>query len=174
MSTRRAPPPSEGADTPTEGHQPPTTFHLGAATARVTSLPEVTTAIGTPFHDETAPLTTTNPVAVTGLRLLKTLAADGDEGTEPPKYSGLMTAASAAGMPVAVKGCGVTTAVVGATVVGTATTFLGVEEHPLSAKAPARRTDIPTETAGRDEGTKTWTMPSPYVLPTLRPRIRFS
>src|SRR5665647_1519565 len=95
--TRRAPPPSEGADTPTDGHQPPTTFHLGAATARVTSLPEVTTAIGTAFDHETAPLTTTGPVALPGLRLRRTWAAEGEDGTEPPKYSGLMTAASAAG-----------------------------------------------------------------------------
>ena len=65
MRTRRAPP-RVGAATPTEGHQPPTIFHRGAAAAKVTSLPEVTTAIGTPFQDETAPLTTIRLVAVTG------------------------------------------------------------------------------------------------------------
>src|SRR5450759_237731 len=159
MRIRRAPPPSEGADTPTEGHQPPTTLHLGAATASVTSLPEVTTAMGTPSHDATAPLTTTGPAALTGLRLSRALAARGDDATVPPKYSGLMTAASAAGIPVAVKGAGVTTAaVVGATivVVGGTTTFLGVDVHPLSARAPARSADIPAKRAGRDEGRKTW------------------
>src|SRR5665647_3825375 len=39
--------------------QPPTIFHLGAPTAGVTSLPLVTTAVGTRFHAVTAPLTTT-------------------------------------------------------------------------------------------------------------------
>jgi len=121
-------------------------------------LPYVTTAIGTPFHDATAPVTTTGPVAVTGLRLSRTVEAEGDDGTGPPKYSGLITAASSAGIPVAVKGCGVTTAVVvGATavVVGTATTFFGVDVHPLSATAPARSADTPTTTEGRDEGRET-------------------
>jgi len=68
-----------------------------------------------------------------------------------------MTAASAAGTPVAVNTGGVTTAAaLGATValVGTAA-FLGPVEHPLSARALARSADIPRKTAGRDEGGKT-------------------
>lgn len=166
-------PPSEGAATPTDGHQPPTTFHLGVATARVTSLPLVTTAIGTPLHDETEPLTTTGSAALTGLRLLRTLAAGEDERTGPPRYSGLITAARAAGMPVAVKVGGGTTAVVGATVVadGATVTFLGVDEHPLSAKAPTRNAVVPTAAAGRDKDSKKGAMPPPYVLPVWRPRI---
>src|SRR6478672_5477400 len=47
-STRRAPP-SAGLVRPSDGHQPPTTFHFGP-TARVTSLPDETTATGIFFH----------------------------------------------------------------------------------------------------------------------------
>ena len=72
-------------DTPIEGHQPPTTLHLGAFTARVTSLPWVTTAIGHTLHDATEPLTTTVPDALTVLRLARALAAVGDNGTLPPR-----------------------------------------------------------------------------------------
>ena len=156
MRTLRAPP-SEGAGSPTDGHQPPTALHVGAATASVTSLPEVTTAIGTPLNDATEPLATTVPDALNGLRLARTWTTERDAATAPPKYSGWITAASAAGIPVAVKGCGVTTAsVVGATVVvRVSTPFLGVDEHPVSARAPARSADIPAKMAGRDEGRKT-------------------
>ena len=69
-----------------------------------------------------------------------------------------MTATSAAGSPVAVKGDGVTTAVVGGAtdvVLVGETTFLGDEVHPLSTRAPVRRADTPRKRAGRDEGRKT-------------------
>src|SRR5674476_823906 len=83
--TRRGTPPSDGADTASEGHQPPTILHRDAFTARVTSRPWVATAIGTPFHDATAPLTTTGPAVLTGVRLSRTVPAEGDDGTFPPK-----------------------------------------------------------------------------------------
>jgi len=69
-----------------------------------------------------------------------------------------MIAASAAGIPVAVKGGGVTTASeVGATVVVVdgSTTFAGDEVHPLSTRALVRRADTPRKRAERDEGRKT-------------------
>jgi hypothetical protein len=69
-----------------------------------------------------------------------------------------MIAASAAGIPVAVKGGGVATAgEVGATVVVVdgSPTFVGDEVHPLSTRALVRRTDTPRKRAGRDEGRKT-------------------
>ena len=67
-----------------------------------------------------------------------------------------MTAASAAGTPVAVNTGGVTTAAaLGASValVGAAA-FLGAVEHPLSAREPARSADTPRKTAERDDGRK--------------------
>jgi len=53
-------------------------------------------------------------------------------------------------------GAAATGVVVGATadVAGATTTFFEVEEHPLNATAPTRRADIPTERAGRDEGSE--------------------
>jgi hypothetical protein len=75
--------------------------------------------------------------------LLSTSAADGDEGTAPPKYNGLITAASSTGIPVAVKASG---AVVFG-VVGAAATFLGVDVHPLNANAPARTVEETTDRA---------------------------
>ena len=170
-STRRAPP-SDGAANPKEGHQPPTTFHLGAATARVTSVPDVTTAIGTPFHDATAPVTTTGPAALTGLRLSRAVAAEGDAGTAPPKYNGLMTSASADGIPVAVKGAGVGTTVV----VGAAGVFLatlgGAEEHPLKARAATKAVASPTERARPAGGREMGNMLLPYGVPTRVQRTR--
>src|SRR5665647_561256 len=167
--TRRGTRPSDGADTPSEGHQPPTTRHLGAFTARVTSLPRLTTAIGTPFHDATEPLTMTGPAALTGLRLSSALAAEGDDGTVPPKYNGLMTAASSAGIPAAVNGAGLAAAVIA----GTAgfVTALGGEEHPLNDRAPTRSVDSPTERTGRDKDSETRGMSPPYVVPTARPHV---
>lgn len=143
--------------TPIEGHQPPTTFHLGVATSSVTSLPEVTTAMGTPFHDETEPVATTRRGAFTDTRLPSAFAAEADEATFPPKYSGLITAASEADIPLTVNaGNG---AVVGATttavVAGAATTFLGGDEHPLNATAAARSVESPMEKAQRDEDRET-------------------
>jgi hypothetical protein len=108
---------------------------------------------------------------LTGLRLSRTLAAEGDDGTVPPKYIGLMTSASAAGTPVAVKGDGVGTAVV----VGAATAFLttlGADEHPLSAMAPARTEASPTMRAGRDEDRGKGSMVPPYGVTTLLSRTR--
>jgi len=68
-----------------------------------------------------------------------------------------MTAASAAGTPLAVNtGGGTTTTALGAAVVvAGGAAFLGAVEHPLSAMALARSADIPRKTAGRDEGGKT-------------------
>jgi len=167
-STRRTPP-SEGADNPIDGHHPPTTFHVGAATANVTSLPEVITAIGTPFHDATAPVATTFASALTGLRLRRTLATDGEDATVPPKYRGLMTAARAAGIPVAVKGGGVATAlVVGAAGVALAT--FGDEEQALTARATVKTVAIPTKRGRRDKGGEKGNMSQPYGVPTLLPR----
>jgi hypothetical protein len=67
-----------------------------------------------------------------------------------------MTAARAAGTPLAVNtGGGTTTAVVGGTVVlAGAATFLGSAEHPPRARALTRSAEIPRKAAGREEGSK--------------------
>jgi WD40 repeat protein len=137
----------------------------------VTSFPDVTTAIGTPFHDATAPLTTTGPAALTGLRLSRAVAAEGDAGTAPPKYNGLMTSASAGGTPVAVKGGGVgTTVVVGAA--GVFLAILGAEEHPLKARAATNAVASPTERARPAGGREMGNMSLPYGLPPRVQRTR--
>ena len=134
-------------------------------------MPDVTTAIGTPFHDATAAMTTTGPAALTGLRLRRALAAEGDAGTAPPKYNGLMTSASADGTPVTVKGARVgTTVVVGAAGVFLAT--LGAEEHPLKARAATKAVAMPTERARPAGGREMGNMSLPYGVPTQVQRIR--
>ena len=50
--------------TPRDGHQPPTTRQVGALTARVTSLPAVTTAIGVPFQVPVRPVSATGVLVV--------------------------------------------------------------------------------------------------------------
>src|SRR6476661_7984413 len=95
MSSTRRLPPSCGALTPRDGHQPPTTRQVGALTARVTSLPAVTTAIGVPFQVPVRPVSATGVLDVR--REASAAATVAGAATRPPAYSGRTAAVRSAG-----------------------------------------------------------------------------